>query len=94
MPHALHVPHPPVARASADQLWAMATMLLAAVCVVLALAGAYDAGAVVAAVAVGVGGWSMLVSQTRGERFETVTATVVAGVALAVCLAYGSGLFF
>lgn len=92
MPHALSVPHPTGARVSSDRLWTTATMLLAAVCVVLALVGAYDAGALVAAVAVGVGGWSMLVSQTRGERFETVTATVTAGVVLAVCLAYGSGL--
>lgn len=91
MPHALHVPRPTAPRASADQLWALATMLLAAVGIGLALAGAYDAGAIVAALAVAVGGWSMLVSQTRGERFETVTATVAAAVTLAASLAYGSG---
>lgn len=99
MSHALHA-RPPSPRTppgtqrrrSRDQLWATATMVLAAGCLVLALAELFDAGAVVAAVGVAVGGWSMLVSRTVAERFQIVTGTVLAGVVLAVCLAYGSGL--
>jgi hypothetical protein len=91
MPNVLHAPRAAAARRSADQLWALATMALAAASIVLALIGSYDAGAVVGALAVVTGGWSMLISRTTGERFETVIATVAAAVALAACLAYGSG---
>ena len=79
------------ARTSSDQLWATGTLVLAAICLVLALAERYDAGALVAAVCVCAGGWSMLVSRTIAERFESATGTVLGGVVLAVCLAYGSG---
>ena len=75
-----------------DKRWTAATVGLAVISVILAFAGTYDLGAVVAAIGVLVGGWAMLVSHTIGERFEIVTATVAAAVALAVCLAYGSGL--
>lgn len=74
-----------------DRRWTAATVGLAAVSVVLALVGAYDAGAVIGFVGVCVGGWAMLVSHTIGERFEIVIATVAAAVALAAGLAYGSG---
>ena len=92
MPNALHAPRVHAASSrSADRLWAAATAGLAVVAVVLAIAGAYDAGAVVAFLGVLAGGWAMLISRTRGERFEVVTATVAAAVVLAACLAYGSG---
>lgn len=84
-PHRLHAP-------AADRLWATATLVLAGIGLVLALAEMYDAGAVVAAACLLAGGWSMLISRTLTERFETVTGTVLGGVLLAVCLAYGSGL--
>ena len=92
MPHVIHAPHlqGPAARSS-DRVWAAATAGLAVVAVVLSVAGAYDAGAVVAFLGVLAGGWAMLISRTRGERFEVVTATVAAGVVLAACLAYGCG---
>jgi uncharacterized membrane protein len=77
---------------TSDQVFATGTLLLAGLCLVLALAERYDAGAVVAAVCVLVGGWSMLISRTLTERFETVVGTVLGGTVLAVCLAYGSGL--
>jgi hypothetical protein len=86
MPHALHAP-----RTTSDRTWTAATVGLALVAVVLAVAGAYDAGALVALLGVLGGGWSMLISRTRTERFEVVTATVAAAVVLAACLAYGSG---
>lgn len=72
---------------TADQLWALATMALAVVAVLLAVVEAYEIGAVVALLAVGVGGWSQLVSENRSERFETISAVLVAVVALAVCVA-------
>ena len=86
MSHVVQTP-----RTSSDRLWTLATVGLAVLCVLLAVTGAYDPGAVVAFAGVLCGGWSMLVSRTTGERFEIVSATVVAAVALAVCLAYGSG---
>ena len=89
MSQTLHVPH-----ATDDRLWTWLTAGTAAVAVVLAIAGAYDVGAVVAFLGVLAGGWAMLISRTRGERFEVVTATVAAAVTLAACLAYGSGLSF
>ena len=95
MPHVIHAPRMQGGQTrSADQLWAMATAGLAVVAVVLAFAGAYDPGAIVALIGVLAGGWSMLISRTRGERFEVVTATVACAVALAACLAYGSGFSF
>jgi hypothetical protein len=72
--------------------WTLVTGGLALVAAVLALAGAYDLGAVVAVVSVLTGGWAMMISDNRVERFEVVSATVGGAVALAVCLAYGSGL--
>lgn len=88
-PPALGHTHPVLER---HRTWTLITAGLAVVAAVLALAGAYDVGAVVAAVAVLVGGWAMLISETRMERFEVVSATVGGAVVLAVCLAYGSGL--
>ena len=79
--------HPPSART-----FATGTLLLAGVCLVLALAEQYDLGALVAAVCVAAGGWSMLISRTVTERFETAVGTVLGATVLAVCLAYGSGL--
>ena len=72
--------------------WMLATVALAAVSSVLAIAGVYDLGAVLAALAVLVGGWAMMITDTRAERFEVVTGTVAGAVVLAICLAYGSGL--
>jgi uncharacterized membrane protein len=79
-------------RTSSDQLWATGTLVLAVLCLGLALAARYDAGAVVATACVLAGGWSMLISRSITERFETVIGTVLGGTVLAVCLAYGSGL--
>lgn len=76
---------------STDRRWTAVTVGLALVAVVLAIAGAYDAGAVVGFLGVLAGGWAMLISRNRTERFEVVTATVAAGVVVAACLAYGSG---
>lgn len=81
-------PHPH----TRDQALTVATAVLAALSVVLLLARAYDVGAVVAAVCVATGGWSQMVSATTAERMETVLATVVGALALAACLAFGSGL--
>lgn len=74
-----------------DRRWTAVTVGLALVGVVLAIAGMYDAGAVVGFLGVLAGGWAMLISRNRTERFEVVTATVAAGVVVAACLAYGSG---
>lgn len=93
--HRPHLPHlsRPAARPAQDVLLTVATVALAVVALVIALVGQYDAGAVVALAGVVVGGVSMLLSATTTERFEIVTATVVAAVTLAVCLANGSGVF-
>jgi len=72
---------------------AVASLALAVVSVVLALVESYDVGVVVALLGVLVGGWSQMVSDTRGERFESVTGVIVAAVTLAVCLANGSGVW-
>jgi len=72
---------------TSDQLWTLATIALAVVAVLLAVVGAYEIGAVVALLAIGTGGWSQLVSKNRSERFETISAVLVAVVALAVCVA-------
>lgn len=93
MPHTLSAPRVHRPR-TADQLWTAVTVALAALAVVLAVLGGYDAGAVVALLGVGAGAWSMYISETVAERFETVAATVVAAVVLAACLAYGSGFSF
>ena len=75
-----------------DQVWAAATLSLAVVAALLAAFGAYDAGAVLGLAALFAGGWSQLVSETRLERWESVTGAVLGGVVLAICLAYGTGL--
>jgi hypothetical protein len=77
---------------TSDQLFAAVTLSLAALSLVLALAEQYDPGAIVAGLCVAAGGWSMLISRTITERFETVVGTVLGAVVLAACLAYGSGL--
>ena len=91
MPDVMHPPHLQPPAQTKDRRWTWATAALGAVAVVLALFELFDVGAVVATVAVVAGAGAMLISRTRGERFEIVTATVAAAVALAVCLAYGSG---
>lgn len=83
----LRLPH------TRDEVFAASTVVLAAVALVLTVAGQYDLGAVVSLAAVLLGGSSQLVSETRFERWESVCATVVAAVLLAVCLANGSGIF-
>ena len=80
-------------RSRPDVLLVAATCALATVAVLLALLGQYDAGAVVALGSVVTGGVAMMMSATTTERFETVAATLVGAVALAVCLARGSGVF-
>ena len=93
MPQALpHRPHL-TERPAQDVLLTIATVALAVVAVLLALLELYDVGIVVALAGVITGGVSMLLSATTTERFEIVTATVVAAVTLAVCLANGSGVF-
>ena len=76
-----------------DEVFAATTVALAAIALVLTLAGRYDPGSVAALAAVLLGGASQLVSETRFERWESVCATVLAAVLLAVCLAEGSGVF-
>ena len=76
-----------------DEVLAAATVVLAAGALVLTLGGHYDLGAVVSLGAVLLGGSSQLLSETRFERWESVCATVLAAVLLAVCLANGSGVF-
>ena len=84
--------HPPRFRLprTRDEVLAATTVVLALVALVLALAGWYDAGAVVSLICVLVGGWSQMISENRMERFESVIATVGGAVLLATCLAYGS----
>ena len=86
MSQALQAPSTPT-----DRRWTAATAGLALVAVVLAVADAYDAGAIVGFLGVLAGGWAMLISRNRTERFEVVAATVAAAVVVAACLAYGSG---
>ena len=76
-----------------DEVLAASTVVLAAVALLLTLAERYDLGAVVSLAAVLLGGSSQLLSETRFERWESVCATVLAAVLLAVCLANGSGVF-
>jgi hypothetical protein len=76
-----------------DEVLAATTVVLAAAALVLTLGERYDLGAVVALGAVLLGGTSQLISQTRFERWESVCATVLAAVLLAICLAEGSGVF-
>jgi hypothetical protein len=57
----------------------------------LAVGEQYDLGALVAAACVATGGWSMLISRTVTERFETADGTVLGATVLAVCLAYALG---
>ena len=83
----LRLPH------TRDEVFAATTVVLAAVALLLTLVERYDLGAVVSLAAVLLGGSSQLLSQTRFERWESVCATVLAAVLLAVCLANGSGVF-
>ena len=76
-----------------DEVLAATTVVLTAVALLLTLTGRYDLGAVVSLAAVLLGGSSQLLSETRFERWESVCATVLAAVLLAVCLANGSGVF-
>lgn len=84
-----HTPHVAVSH----RVLAGATLALAALAAALTVGQAYDVGAVVGLLAVLVSGWSQMVSETTGERFESVTEAIVAGLALAVCLANGSGIY-
>jgi hypothetical protein len=86
------VPRPRLPR-TRDEVFAATTVVLTAVALVLTLTEHYDVGAVVSLAAVLLGGSSQLVSETRFERWESVCATVLAAVLLAVCLANGSGIF-
>ena len=90
--HRTSLPRPRLPR-TRDEVFAATTVVLAVVAVLLTVAGAYDPGAVVALGCVLLGGSSQLISETRFERWESVCATVVGAVALAVCLAEGSGVF-
>ena len=83
----LRLPH------TRDEVFAASTVVLATVALLLTVAGRYDLGAVVSLAAVLLGGSSQLLSETRFERWESVCATVLAAVLLAVCLANGSGVF-
>jgi len=85
-PH-LRLPH------TRDEVLAATTVVLAVIALVLTLTEHYDLGAVASLAAVLLGGSSQLLSETRFERWESVCATVVAAVLLAVCLANGSGVF-
>ena len=76
-----------------DEVFAATTVVLTVVALLLTLTEHYDVGAVVSLAAVLLGGSSQLLSQTRFERWESVCATVLAAVLLAVCLANGSGVF-
>ena len=76
-----------------DEVFAATTVVLALVALLLTVTGRYDVGAVVSLAAVLLGGTSQLVSETRFERWESVAATVLAAVLLAVCLDNGSGIF-
>jgi hypothetical protein len=76
-----------------DEVLAATTVVLAAVALLLTLLELYDAGAVVSLATVLLGGSSQLLSETRFERWESVCATVLAAVLLAVCLDNGSGVF-
>ena len=88
-----HQPTQPQTQRTHDQLWAYATLAIAAVAIVVAFTEAYDAAAVIALVGILAGGWSMMISKSITERFETVTGTLLAAVTLAVCLAFGSGIW-
>ena len=86
------VPRPRLPR-TRDELFAASTVAITAFALLLTLTGHYDLGAVASLSAVLVGGSSQLLSETRFERWESVCATVLAAVLLAVCLANGSGVF-
>ena len=85
-PH-LRLPH------TRDEVFAASTVVLAVFALLLTLTEHYDLGAVASLAAVLLGGSSQLLSETRFERWESVCATVLAAVLLAVCLANGSGIF-
>ena len=83
----LRLPH------TRDEVFAATTVVITAVALLLTLTEHYDLGAVASLAAVLLGGSSQLLSETRFERWESVCATVLAAVLLAVCLANGSGVF-
>ena len=76
-----------------DEVFAASTVVLTVVALLLTLTEHYDVGAVASLAAVLLGGSSQLLSETRFERWESVCATVLAAVLLAVCLDGGSGVF-
>ena len=78
--------------AAPDQLLTVATLAFAGSALLLALLQAWDVGAAVGLMAVLLGGWAQLVSETRTERFENIFAITLAAVVLAVCLASGGAL--
>lgn len=78
--------------AAPAQLLSAATLSLATAALLLALLQVWEAGAVVGLVAVLVGGWAQLVSETRTERFENIFGITLAAVVLGVCLASGGAL--
>lgn len=86
------LPRPRLPR-TRDEVFAATTVVLAAVALLLTVTEQYDVGAVASLAAVLLGGSSQLLSETRFERWESVCATVLAAVLLAVCLANGSGVF-
>ena len=78
--------------ANFDRLLTLATVAFAGCALLLALLQLWEAGAVVGLIAVLLGGWAQLISETRTERFENIIAITLAGVVVAVCLASGGGL--
>jgi membrane-bound ClpP family serine protease len=80
---------PRLLHAGTDQLLTLATMSLTAGALLLALLQLWAAGAVVAGLALLVGGAAQLMSETRTERFENIIAITLAAVVLMVCLADG-----
>ena len=86
------VPRPRLPR-TRDEVFAASTVVMTLGALLLTLTEHYDLGAVVSLAAVLLGGSSQLLSETRFERWESVCATVLAAVLLAVCLANGSGVF-
>lgn len=72
----------------ADHALAYATLVLGSLALVL-LAVSHVAAAWAGLLAVGLGGWSQLVSRTRPERFENIAGITAGALALVVGLARG-----
>lgn len=72
-----------------DQLLTLATLSLTVSALLLALLQFWAGGAVVALLAVLVGGAAQLVSETRTERFVIIFGVTLSAVILMVCLASG-----